>query len=773
MIRKRIVVQGIVQGVGFRPFVYNLANDIALHGFVINTSQGVVIELEGRSAQIETFLDRLRAELPPLAIIEELQISDTDLQGDTEFIIKPSCSGADNTALVPPDTTVCKLCLEEFNNSLDRRYQYPFINCTHCGPRYTLIKQTPYDRALTTMDSFKMCSACQAEYDNPRDRRFHAQPNACPECGPRVWLADSNGVDGLHSDPIHEAAQMLKDGRILAIKGLGGFHLACDAMNHSAVSGLRAAKVRDGKPFAVMAAGIDMAKKISLMDSAEQALLEDRRRPIVLLKKNPEYNLAPSVSPDNSRIGVMLPYTPLHHRLLSLAPSIIVMTSGNKSDEPIAYQNEEAVARLGSISHALLLNDRIIHNRCDDSVFHVVPNKVFPIRRSRGYAPEPVNLKFNGIDVVAVGAHQKNTFCLARSGQAIMSPHIGDLHTEEAMAYFELTLRRMKQLFDISPKYYACDMHPNYLSTIWARSQNEIPVIAVQHHHAHIASVLAENNHMEPVIGVAMDGTGYGTDGSIWGGEILIADLNGFERIAHIEYVHMPGADAAVKQPWRMAVSYLYESWKSCTSVETWQNFWEWISFWELRDSVGATAIKTVFGMLELNINSPLTSSMGRLFDSIAALIGICAVADYEGQAAIMLEQALDDPLEDAMVDPNYRLMIKDDIQPMQLSFKSMIQSIISDIKAEVAPGEISRRFHAGIVLGLVATCCKIRTNSSINDIALSGGCFQNAYLLTLLTEKLIENNFTVIVNRRVPVNDGGLALGQAAVAQWKMLHSE
>lgn len=760
------MINGIVQGVGFRPFVYRLATELGLAGQVANTSQGVVVYVQGGAEAVQRFVHRLQNELPPLARIDSLSAEMLTPAVHNGFVIAPSHSTEANHALVPPDVSVCADCLAEFNTPSDRRYHYPFINCTNCGPRYSLIRAVPYDRPLTTMSAFPMCPDCLAEYENPANRRFHAQPNACPVCGPRLWLADSDGSHVTADDPLAEAAMRLSKGQILAVKGLGGFHLACDAANPKAVNRLRLGKVREAKPFAVMAATLERAGNIACISEEEAQLLSDPRRPIVLLDQSPGYDLAEAVSPENSRIGVMLPYTPLHARLMSLGPDVLVMTSGNLADEPMAYENAEALARLGAMVDGFLLHDRPIYNRCDDSVFQVVSGQAHPLRRSRGYAPEPLAFPFAGPDCLAVGASQKNAFCLVRGQSAFMGVHIGELETAEALAYFEGAILRMKDLLGVTPQLLACDAHPDYLSTQWAMAHRTVPLVRVQHHHAHIASVLAEHGRSDRVIGLALDGSGAGTDGAIWGGEVLIADLFGFHRFAHLAYRPMPGGDAAVRQPWRMALSYAWALWRSEQSEADWPAFWDWLGFWPLRDAVGHQALHTVFAQMENQINTPHTSSMGRLFDGVSALLGIKAVSGYEGQAAVMLEAAVGPEIHRNHA---YAFICTRSENGLLISPDAVLQSIVDDLRSGLSCAEISRRFHAGVIDMLCSVCCICREKKGLNTVALSGGCFQNRLLLKSLQERLVAEGFHVLANRNVPANDGGLALGQAAVArmQW------
>ncbi len=630
-VRTAIRVEGIVQGVGFRPFVYSLATGLGLTGLVGNDADGVFAEVEGTQAAIDDFVHALRTKAPPLASIDRISAQPMTAAGGTTFVIVASESSGERRTLVSADTATCADCLAEMDDPADRRYHYPFINCTNCGPRFTIIRDVPYDRPLTTMAAFEMCELCAAEYHDPADRRFHAQPTCCPRCGPRLWLTGPGG-DRLTGDPIAAAAGLLISGKILAIKGLGGYHLAVDATSREAAATLRARKHREDKPFAVLAADLDTAHRLCRLDQTAEQVLQSRRRPIVLLPKRPG-QLAESVAPGNRQLGLMLPYTPLHHLLARAAARPIVLTSGNISDEPIAYTDDDARDRLAPIADAFLGHDRAIHLRADDSVVRPFRGRESVLRRSRGYAPEPVRLRNISFrrPVLACGAELKNTFCLGKGDRAVISQHIGDLENAATLRSFTEGIEHLGRLFDIEPELIAHDLHPDYLSTKYAIDladrQPSLELIGIQHHHAHIASCLADNGSTGPVIGVAFDGTGYGTDGTIWGGEFLVGDLTGMRRAAHLATVPLPGGAAAIRQPWRMAAAYLDAAYpdgdRPTLSVEQ-RNDTQWAA---------------ITSMARQGVNSPLTSSAGRLFDAVAAILDVRDRINYEGQAAIELEQ--------------------------------------------------------------------------------------------------------------------------------------
>lgn len=715
-VRVAVRVFGVVQGVGFRPFVHQLASRLELSGFVGNDVRGVFAEVEGEA--VEAFLAALKAEAPPLAVVDEVQVREIATKGDVGFVIVESPGGGVADTLISADSATCEDCLREVGDPADRRYRYPFINCTNCGPRFTIVTGVPYDRPFTTMAGFEMCAECKREYEDPGDRRFHAQPVCCPVCGPILRFEPGGG------DAIQKAAAALAQGAVLAVKGLGGYHLAVGARHEEAARKLRARKHREDKPFAVMVADLGQARELAEVSEAAETALTGRQRPIVLLPKRGE--LAQAVAPGNRRIGVMLPYTPLHHLLLQ-ETGPIVLTSANVSDEPIVYRDEE-LGRLDKIADAFLIHDRPIHIRTDDSVVRIVRNREQLQRRSRGYAPEPVSLKHTTKQhLLGCGAELKNTFCLAKGRHAFVSHHIGDLENYETLKSFTEGITHFERLFAVDPVLVAHDLHPEYLSTKYALEQ-DVELLGVQHHHAHIASCLADNGEDGPVLGVAFDGTGFGPDGTIWGGEFLLADLSSYQRLTHLRPVAMPGGAQAIRQPWRMAASYV--------------------------DALGRPAREDVVKLIRSGLNSPLTSSAGRLFDAAAALLGVRDTVNYEGQAAIELEQ-LADPAETSA----YRARIDDVVHG-----EDLIAALLDDPGTKAVR---AARFHNGVADAIARTCDRFREHST--TVALSGGVFQNVLLLDRTVEQLEQRGFRVLTHRRVPANDGGISLGQVAVASRTM----
>ncbi|WP_307796915.1 carbamoyltransferase HypF [Actinomadura barringtoniae] len=717
-VRAGVRVEGVVQGVGFRPFVHALATRLGLSGIVGNDASGVFIEIEGAPEAVEAFLDGLR-DPPPLAVVDKVATRSLDAVGGHGFTIVGSDGAGERRALVSFDSATCTDCLKELRDPADRRYGYPFVNCTNCGPRFTIVTGVPYDRPNTTMAGFAMCADCAREYADPADRRYHAQPTCCPACGPRLALGDE-------ADPLQAARAMLAQGAVLAVKGLGGYHLAARSADEQAVATLRARKHREDKPFAVMVPDLDAARALCEIGDAEAALLTATRRPIVLAPRRPDAPLADEVAPGNRAVGLMLPYTPLHHLLIT-EPT--VLTSGNVSDEPIAYRDDDARERLAGIADAFLTHDRPIHVRTDDSVMRVFRGRPLPVRRSRGYAPQPVPIA-QGPAILACGAELKNTFCLTKQGRAFVSHHIGDLENYETLRAFEEGIGHFRRLFDINPQVVAYDLHPEYLSTKYALEQ-DIPGIGVQHHHAHIASCLADNEATGPVTGIAFDGTGYGTDGTLWGGEFLIADLTGFRRVGHLEPVPMPGGAAAIREPWRMAAAY--------------------------GARIDHPDYETVARMAERRVKAPLTSSMGRLFDAVAALLGIRDRINYEGQAAIELEQHAD-PREGGSYEPEFR---DAESGGFVVAGRSLIEAVAADLRAGAATPIVAARFHNAIATLIVEGARR----AGCSVVALSGGVFQNMLLLERAVTGLEAAGFTVLTHHRVPPNDGGISLGQAAVA--------
>ena len=761
VVRRRICLRGVVQGVGFRPFVYNLANRIGIRGFVFNSSSGVTIEAEGPEQALHEFEQSLRCP-PPLARIEEFTTDESGPLGDISFEIRASLPVEGEFALVSPDVATCDDCLRDVNDRANRRFGYPFTNCTNCGPRYTIIRDIPYDRPTTTMAGFRMCSECEAEYHDPANRRFHAQPNACPNCGPSLVLAKSGS--GFPSAEAYETAEsaisvfrnarkLLREGAIVAIKGLGGFQLACDAENDNAVRELRLRKKRSDKPFALMARDVTAVEKICILSNGDSELLLSPQRPIVILNRRPEAAIATEVAPGNKTLGVMLAYTPLHFLFFADRTedaaefTAMVMTSGNISDEPIVTSNEEAWERLGSVADWFLFHNRDIYMRVDDSVARTYEGKSRVLRRSRGYVPQAIDLGSNVSELLACGAELKNTFCLTKDHYAIVSQHIGDLENYETMEFFRETLANLKKLFRVEPQAAAHDLHPLYMSSRFAA---ELPLakVGVQHHHAHIASCMAENRIRDKVIGVAFDGTGYGTDGQIWGGEFVVADYASFERRAHFRYIPLPGGDAAVKQTWRPALSWLRAAFGSEVPFDL-----------ALFAEIPPREIELVSRMMDRGINTVLTSSCGRLFDAVASIVGLRQEVTFEGQAAIELEMATQAGIEGA-----YSFDLES-TEPMQIDLRPAIGEVVRDVHERKPVGVIASRFHNTIAAIIAEVCRRIRESEKLDRVCLSGGTFQNIYLLQRATAVLRELGFEVFLHSAVPPNDGGISLGQAAIA--------
>ncbi len=762
---KRIHITGVVQGVGFRPFVYGLAARYGLLGWVCNTSAGVDIEVDGPGDVLAQFVAALSNEAPPLAKIDSVEVADIAGNGFSAFEIRHSIARPDDFMPISPDIALCDDCRRELFAPADRRYLYPFINCTNCGPRFTIIKDIPYDRPLTTMADFVMCEDCAREYADPLNRRFHAQPVACSKCGPKVWVVEKEtGKQGnkanqrISESTIKEVRDLLAQGKVVAIKGLGGFHLACDATNDNAVKTLRERKGRVDKPFALMAANVEVIETFCEVTPEERKLLESNEKPIVLLRRKADSPISAHVAPGQATLGVMLPYTPLHELLFHPSSFIshpLVMTSGNFSEEPIATDNDEAVNRLSALADAFLLHDRDIHTRCDDSVVRVFEGQELPLRRSRGYAPYPVKLPFNVPPILATGGELKNTFCVARDNYAFLSHHIGDLENFETLKSFEDGVDHFERLFRIRPEVIAYDLHPDYLATRYALDRAEkqgIRAIGVQHHHAHIAACMAENglSGERPVIGVAFDGTGYGTDGAIWGGEFLAADYHGFERAAQLDYVPLPGGDAATKNVYRIALSYLQQA-----GID-WTDDLAPVSH-ALRTTQHADPLSILAHQIQSRVNSPLTSSMGRLFDAVASICGVRQSVNYEGQAAIEFEAVADASEQGA-----YEFITS---KEYRVSATDVIRAVVADVRSGVPTPVISARFHNGLALMVRSVCESIRRERGLNEVALSGGVWQNVTLLSKALAQLRDANFKVYVHRLVPPNDGGIALGQAVIA--------
>ncbi|HEX4360278.1 MAG TPA: carbamoyltransferase HypF [Pseudonocardia sp.] len=776
-VRVRVRVAGIVQGVGFRPFVHGLAGSLGLSGHVGNDESGVLLEAEGDADSVRKFVAELSEHPPALAVVERVEATGIPvIGGPAGFAIVASTATGRRATLISPDTATCADCLAELADPADRRYRYPFLNCTNCGPRFTIVTGVPYDRAATTMAGFPMCPGCAAEYHDPADRRFHAQPVCCPACGPTLRLVDTATGDSGSGDPVAGAVAALRAGRILAIKGLGGFHLATLAtgpVGEAAVARLRARKHREDKPFALLVADLAAARVLVDVDGVAAELLTSRRRPIVLLPRasgagageaaageagpGPAPALASQVAPGNAYLGVLLPYTPLHHLLAAELAEPIVLTSGNVSDEPIAFEDGDASARLAPIADAFLTHDRPIHMRADDSVLRVVAGRAMPIRRSRGYAPEPLSLAWPAPrPILGCGAELKSTFCLARGTHAMLSQHIGDLENYETLRSYTAGIAHFQQLFDVVPAVLAHDLHPEYLSTKYALdradSDDERPVelIGVQHHHAHLASCLADNGVAGPVLGVACDGLGYGTDGTLWGGELMVASLLEFRRLAHLEPVPMPGGAAAVREPWRMAAAYLRAGFGAgvCpagAAALAGRQGRRWDQLATLLDAAPTGAV-----------NAPLTSSAGRLFDAVAALVGLRDRVNYEGQAAIELEQR---------VDPAERGGYPARLDWPLIRGADLVRAVVDDMAAGVGIGVVAARFHNGVVDVLARACTAGRVETGLDTVALSGGVFQNMVLTERLVARLRADGFTVLTHHRVPPNDAGISLGQVAVA--------
>jgi len=767
-IRVQLRVRGVVQGVGFRPYVYKLARHHSLAGFVLNSPRGVFIEIEGDPATVEAFVAALPAEAPPLVRIAEVVRSEIPAVGDSGFSIHESDAAGSAFALVPPDICVCEDCLAESRDPSNRRHDYPFTNCTNCGPRYSIILDVPYDRPMTTMAEFAMCDDCLHEYNDPENRRFHAQPNACPVCGPRLILHDpaESGPDTAEAPQqtaraiIERVADLLRLGKIVAWKGLGGYQLACDARQPAAVEELRRRKRRSEKPFAIMVADADVAASLCFVSEQERSVLMSRERPIVLLRRRPAPNLgaplADAVSPGNPATGVMLPCTPMHDLLFRIirerwaTDAALVMTSGNISEEPIVIDNSEAEEHLAGIADAFAHHNRRIHTRVDDSVVRVVSGETMLLRRARGYAPQPVWLGRGEAEVLACGAQQKNTLCLTRAGFALPSQHLGDLENFETLRFFEETLERMSRLFHVKPTVVAHDLHPGYLSTQFAQKMDGLRRIAVQHHHAHIASCMAEHQLEGRVIGVAWDGTGFGTDGTIWGGEFLAADYLSFDRFARLRPVLLAGGDSGVREPWRVARSYLLDTFGAIPDGPRWTQM------------ASPERLRVIDTMLQRRVSTIPTSSAGRLFDAIASLIGLRHTVSFEGQAGMMLEAAADAPPDPSAGSCDFALI---GASPVEIDLRPMIRQIVGDVESNQPQTQIAVRFHNTLVAVIAAVCRRMRSELQLNRVCLSGGCFQNALLLAGCLETLRNEGFEVFSQLEVPANDGGISLGQAAIA--------
>ncbi|RJQ45283.1 MAG: carbamoyltransferase HypF [Gaiellales bacterium] len=761
--RSLITVTGVVQGVGFRPFIYRLARRFGLSGEVINDSTGVRVDVEGEPGRIESFIIALREESPPRAAITSLSVEPAQPLGQEGFVIGSSLAGESTRLLVSPDSCTCDQCLAELFDPDDRRYRYPFINCTNCGPRFTIIEELPYDRRSTTMKRFVMCPECRAEYDDPADRRFHAEPNACPVCGPGLWLADRTGAMLSREDPVLAAAAALRSGRIVALKSLGGFQLACAASDQEAVLRLRERKRRPHKPFALMAASSDDAALICAAGEVERRLLESVERPIVLLDGLEGSGVAAAVAPGMDRFGVMLPYTPLHFLLMAEMGEPLVMTSGNLSEEPICRTNTEALSRLADVADLFLMHNRQIRSTYDDSVLMVEDGRTVMLRRARGYAPLPVSLPLHTGPILATGAELKNTFCLTKGDEAFLSQHIGDLENVETLLHYERTEMLYESLFSVRPSVFVCDRHPGYLSTTYCHERDRYP-LAVQHHHAHIAACLAENGFTGEAVGIAFDGTGFGDDGHVWGGEFFTGGLQaGFERAAHLDCFPLLGGDAAVREPWRAALAAV------------WRFVPERLDFCAAHLGVSSRKLDLLLRQLEAGLNCPETSSGGRLFDAVAALALGRLKVSYEAQGAMELEAAAlrsgragrDSGSALELDDMAYRFSLNTGATPWTLSPERALTRIIGDIKSGSPPGSIAALFHLGLAEAIVRTGARLAERRDLGTAALSGGAFQNRLLLRLVRQGLEHAGLRVLTHSAVPPNDGGVSLGQAALAAY------
>jgi hydrogenase maturation protein HypF len=750
--RVRVRVEGTVQGVGFRPFAYRLATELALAGWVLNDERGVLLEVEGEPAAVDAFVERLRTEAPPLARVERVLPERLEPLGERGFQIRESVHAGRPDAPVSVDSATCADCLAELLDPADRRHRYPFINCTNCGPRFTIVRGVPYDRPLTTMAGFTMCDRCRAEYEDPGDRRFHAQPNACPDCGPSVRLLGAGGQALERRDgAVRAAAAALAASRIVAVKGLGGYHLACRADDEAAVAELRARKHREDKPFALMAPDLEAARALTELSEEEEGMLAGPQRPIVIARRRAAVAVADSVAPGSPDLGVMLPYTPLHTLLLRDAGIPLVMTSGNVSDEPIAYQDGEALKRLAPIADLFLVHDRPIHMRTDDSVLRATARRPLMMRRSRGYVPASVELPLAARSpLLATGAELKSAFCVARGRRAWMGHHIGDLRTWETLRSFREGVAHFERLFAVEPEVVAHDLHPDYLSTGYALEREGVEHVGVQHHHAHLAACLAEHGEQGPAVGAIYDGTGYGTDGTVWGGELLVGGLHGFERAGHLFPVRLPGRDAAVREPWRMACAWLGQSLAEDEPPLP----------VGLAGRVEPERWRSVAELARTGVASPITTSAGRLFDAVAALCGVRAEVNFEGQAATELEAAAS-PHESG----GYELPVVGAEPPLLLDARETVRLVARDLDAGTPLGTVAARFHNALADCTAAACAMLAGWRGLGTVVLSGGVFQNRLLLERTAERLERDGLRVLVPELLPPNDGGIAYGQAAIA--------
>ncbi|MHC4618025.1 MAG: carbamoyltransferase HypF [Planctomycetota bacterium] len=757
--RQRIFITGRVQGVGFRPAVYKIAQTLGLAGYVYNDAKGVTIELQGKGGKIVEFLARLKGDdKPPLAEIKTCEAVDiTAIKDDKQFIIRESESAGTALAQVTADMTVCRDCFGEMWEPADFRYRYPFINCTNCGPRYSIVKTIPYDRPNTTMSVFKMCEKCAAQYTDVTDRRFHAQPVACPTCGPKIWLADDKGktIEEQSDRAIKETARLLRDGKVVAIKGIGGFHLAVDALNNEATKRLRERKRRDHKPFAMMAASVEKIKEYAIVTARAERVLRSPQSPIVLLPKKKDAAIAPSVAEGVSTFGFMLCYAPLHHLLFAEGIDVLVMTSGNISDEPLICKNERALERLGDVADSFLMHDREIYRQVDDSIVHFIDGEPVLLRRARGYVPTPILTDtVCAQDVFVAGSDLKNTFCFVKQNQLICSEHIGDLEDAEVYHHYVNSIEHLRQLFEVEPKVIACDLHPAYFSTQYALSLPTEKVIQIQHHWAHIASVLVEHNLTGPVIGIECDGTGYGTDGAIWGCECMIASLTDFERFGHLAYCQLAGADKASKEAIRPLLGLLKKTYGEDFDIKKFRWLLE-----PIEPDVNKQGI--ILEQIEKKVNAAESSSLGRVFDAVAAMVGLGSYNHFDAQLPMALEAIIESNVEESY---GFELL-RNGSEPAQLDLRNMVEQLIEDIRVKTDRGVISAKFHNCIAAALLAMAHRARQKTGLDTVALSGGVFCNRYLTNRLVRLLKKSDFNVLFNREVPSNDGGISLGQAAIA--------
>jgi len=765
--RQKILITGRVQGVGFRPAVYRVARALSLSGFVYNDTKGVTIELQGQEEKIAEFLVRLRyADKPPLAEIKSCDAVDIPVIRDEDrFAIETSDTEGSVISQVTADIATCRDCLAELANKDDFRYGYPFINCTNCGPRYSIVKTIPYDRPNTTMSVFKMCDKCATQYTDVTDRRFHAQPVACGACGPKIWLTDSNGkiIKAGTDNTIAEAAKLLRAGKVVAIKGVGGFHLAVDALNDQAVRRLRQRKRRDHKPFAMMTDSIEKIKEHAQVSELAEKLLKSPQSPIVLLPKKKDSAIAPSVASSVDTFGFMLCYAPLHYLLFEQGIEVLVMTSGNISDEPLICKNQIALERLGGIADAFLMHDREIFRQVDDSVVHFIDDQPVPLRRARGYVPTPIFMEEScREDIFAAGADMKNTFCFAKRNQLICSEHIGDLEDAEVYHHYIDSIKHLRRLFEVEPKVVVCDLHPGYLSTQYAQSLPGVKIIKVQHHWAHIASVLVEHGLSGPVIGIACDGTGYGADGAIWGCECMIATLEKFERFGHLAYYDLAGADKASKEAIRPLVSLLRRAYGSEFTLQKFDWLLERIEDKPNNKSkIENRKSKIILEQLDKRINCVRTSSLGRVFDAVAAMLGLGSYNHFDAQLPMALEATACDGIEEYY---DYEF-VREAEGPIQLDLSRMFRQLVADVKKDQNVNVISAKFHNTISIALLVMAKQARENTKLETVALSGGVFCNRYLTNHLIKLLRKNGFRVLFNREIPSNDGGISVGQVAIA--------